>query len=163
MIPRSEETVGRLLRRRSATLATAESCTGGLLGGRITSVPGSSAWYLGGLIAYSNAVKVRHLGVGSGLLTTHGAVSEPVARQMARGVRRRFGSDYGIGITGVAGPTGGTADKPVGLVWIAVAGPGGCVAAARRFRGGREAVRRRAAQLALAMLKDALTAGSPGA
>ena len=157
-----EADVGRLLGRKSLTLATAESCTGGLLGAAVTSVPGSSSWYLGGIIAYANAVKMRHLGVRASVLRVHGAVSEPVARQMAGGVRSRLGSDFAIGITGVAGPAGGTGAKPVGLVWIALAGPGGCVAAERRFRGGREAVRRQAVRQALSMLRDALTGGAPG-
>lgn len=155
--------VGRLLRQRSLTLATAESCTGGLLGAAITSVPGSSSWYVGGIIAYANAVKRRHLGLPASVLRLHGAVSEPVARAMAEAARRRFCSGFGIGITGVAGPAGGTAAKPVGLVWIALSGPGGCVAASRRFQGGREAVRRQAVRLALSMLRDALTGGALGA
>ena len=120
-----EVRVGDLLRRRGLTLATAESCTGGLLGHRLTNVPGSSDYYLGGVISYSNAVKVAILGVDAETLAREGAVSEVVARQMARGVRRLLRADIGIGITGVAGPGGGSPEKPVGLVYIALSGPWG--------------------------------------
>lgn len=113
--------VGNLLRQHRLTLATAESCTGGLLGHRLTDVPGSSDYYLGGVIAYANSVKVALLGVDPAVLEREGAVSEAVARQMAAGVRRLLGADIGIGITGIAGPAGGTAEKPVGLTYIALA------------------------------------------
>lgn len=113
--------VGERLWRCGLTLATAESCTGGLLGHRLTNVSGSSDYFLGGVIAYSNAAKVALLGVDREVLEREGAVSEAVARQMAEGVRRLFHADVGVGITGLAGPTGGTAEKPVGLVYIAVA------------------------------------------
>ncbi|MGC8874048.1 MAG: CinA family protein [Chloroflexia bacterium] len=118
-----EERVGASLRARGCTLATAESCTGGLLGHRLTEVPGSSDYYLGGIIAYADAVKVALLGVSPEVLARDGAVSEAVACQMAQGVRQRLGAQIGVGITGIAGPTGGTPEKPVGLVFIAVAGP----------------------------------------
>lgn len=113
--------VGQLLTERGETLSTAESCTGGLIGHRITSVAGSSAYYKGGVISYSNEIKERVLGVDGELLERHGAVSEPVVRQMAEGVRRLMDTDYGVATSGVAGPGGGTAEKPVGMVWIAVA------------------------------------------
>lgn len=120
-----ETVVGRLLREHGATLATAESCTGGLLASRITDVPGSSSYFLGGVAAYSNASKRALLSVDAAVLEEEGAVSQVVAQQLARGARKRFGADYGIGITGVAGPGGGTPGKPVGTVWIAIAGEEG--------------------------------------
>jgi nicotinamide-nucleotide amidase len=140
------------LRTGGMTVATAESCTGGLVGARITSVPGSSAAYLGGIVAYDNRVKEAQLGVPAGILAAHGAVSEPVAAAMADGVRTRFGSDWALAVTGVAGPDGGTPEKPVGLVWIAVAGPEGTTARQLRLFGGRDEVRARAADAALTLL-----------
>ena len=119
-----EQRVGRLLRQHHATLATAESCTGGLIGSLLTDVSGSSDYYLGGVIAYSNGVKERTLGVQAEILTTVGAVSQEAAIQMARGVQHLLGADYAIAVTGIAGPTGATPGKPVGLVYIALVGPG---------------------------------------
>ena len=116
-----ERHVGVLLRARGQTIATAESCTGGLLGHLLTNVSGSSDYYLGGVVAYSNAAKVSLLGVDPAVLEREGAVSEPVARQMARGARRLLGAGLGIGITGIAGPSGATPGKPAGLVFIALA------------------------------------------
>jgi nicotinamide-nucleotide amidase len=141
------------LRRHHSTLATAESCTGGLLGARMTEVAGASDVYLGGIVSYSNEVKQRQLGVPEELLVRHGAVSEPVARAMADGVRQRFGSDWGIGITGIAGPGGGTEDKPVGLVHWAVASPKSVGAGHRVFPGGRAVVRTWSVHSALDMLR----------
>lgn len=141
------------------TLATAESCTGGLLGGELTAVPGSSEVYLGGVIAYSNASKERELAVDAGLLEREGAVSESVARAMAEGVRKRFATTWGIGVTGIAGPGGGTPDKPVGLVHWAVAGPGGTVARHRVFPGDRRHVRRCTVSMALDLLRRELENG----
>jgi nicotinamide-nucleotide amidase len=112
---------GRLLGERRCTLAVAESCTGGLMAEQITAVPGSSAWFLGGVVAYANSAKQSLLGVPEAMLIEHGAVSEPVARAMAEGVRERFGADIGISTTGISGPTGGTAEKPVGLVHVGIA------------------------------------------
>ena len=148
--------IGRRLGRLGRTLATAESCTGGLLGGRVTAVPGSSAWFVGGVIAYANAVKCRLLGVESRRLARFGAVSAETASAMADGVRRRLGADYGIGITGIAGPGGAVPGKPVGTVWLAVAGPDGVVARRFRFAGGRTAVRQAACRKALEMLDERL-------
>ncbi len=115
--------IGPLLRRRGQTIATAESCTGGLIGSLLTDVSGSSDYYLGGVIAYANEVKQQLLGVDAATLAAVGAVSEQVALAMARGVRHLLGADYGLSTTGIAGPTGGTPDKPVGLVYIALVGP----------------------------------------
>lgn len=120
-----ESVVGALLLARAETVATAESCTGGLLGSRITDVAGSSAWYLGGAICYTAAAKTDLAGVDLALIREHGEVSEPVALALAHGARSRFGATWGVGITGIAGPTGGTPEKPVGTVHIAVAGPHG--------------------------------------
>ena len=139
-------------------LAVAESCTGGMLGERLTSVPGSSDVFLGGVIAYHNDVKLAHLGVLKDDLERHGAVSEQVAIQMASGIRKKLGADVGVSVTGIAGPGGGTAEKPVGLVWIAVH----CSAPeARRFHlvGDRAEIRQRAAQAALEMVRRALSKG----
>jgi nicotinamide-nucleotide amidase len=148
-------------RAAAHTIAVAESCTGGLLGARLTGVAGSSDVVLGGVIAYANAVKVAQLGVDAGELATHGAVSEAVARAMADGVRSRFGAAIGVGITGVAGPGGGSADKPVGTVWIAVS-VGDVYRAARNvFVGDRAEIRFRATQFTLDMLRRVLRGEEP--
>jgi nicotinamide-nucleotide amidase len=153
----------RLARERSLRLAVAESCTGGLLGGRLTAVPGSSDVFLGGVIAYDNLVKTRHLGVRAAELAEHGAVSEVVASRMASEVKLRFGADIGVGITGVAGPGGGTPEKPVGTVWVAVDLGGEVRAVGRRLVGDRGEVRARAAQLALDLVRRGLSFGyGPG-
>ncbi len=140
---------------RNATVAVAESCTGGMLGMRLTAVPGSSRTVLGGTIAYANAVKTRELGVSAALIDEQGAVSEPVARAMATGVRLRFGSTIGLGITGIAGPDGGTPEKPVGTVWVAVDLDGDVHAVRAVLPGDRHEIRWRAAQLALDRLRKA--------
>lgn len=119
-----ESVVGRLLTETGHSVATAESCTGGLIAERLTDVPGSSAYFLGGIVAYSNAAKASLLGVPEAMLEEHGAVSEPVIRAMAEGVRTRFGSDFGVATSGISGPDGGTAEKPVGLVWLALSRAG---------------------------------------
>jgi len=116
-----ETQIVRLLVERKQTLALAESCTGGYIAHRITNVPGASAIFTGGLVTYSNAAKERFLGVRGETLEKHGAVSEPVAREMAEGARRACGTNYAIAVTGIAGPGGGTADKPVGTVFMALA------------------------------------------
>lgn len=151
-----QSVVADLIARRQ-TLACAESCTGGLLGGRITAISGSSAAFMGGVISYSNEAKANLLGVARELLARRGAVSAQVAEAMARGARERLGADYGVSITGVAGPDGGTRDKPVGLVYIGLATPGGKVyARENHFIGIRDDVRRRSTQMALQMVREAL-------
>jgi PncC family amidohydrolase len=115
-----EQEIGILMIAQSLTLATAESCTGGLVAHRITNVPGSSAYYLGGFVTYSNEAKRLHLGVADETLLAHGAVSEETALEMARGARQRMGADVALSVTGIAGPTGGTVEKPVGLVYVAL-------------------------------------------
>jgi nicotinamide-nucleotide amidase len=120
-----EATVVRWLAERKKTLALAESCTGGNVAHRLTNVPGASEVFLGGVVSYSNAAKEKFLGVRAESLAAHGAVSETVAREMAVGAREKFGSDFAIAITGIAGPGGGTPDKPVGTVFIALASPTG--------------------------------------
>jgi len=146
------------LRSAGFKLAVAESCTGGMLGERITNVPGSSDVFLGGVIAYDNEVKVEALGVRREDIERHGAVSEEVALQMAAGIRKKMGADVGVAVTGIAGPGGGTPDKPVGLVWISVQGSG---AKARRIHvgGDRAEIRQRAAQAALEMVRRTLSNG----
>lgn len=148
-----EAAVVELLTAHGLTLAVCESCTGGLLGSRITDVPGSSAAFLGGAITYTNEAKTDLAAVPAELIAAHGAVSPEVACAMADGVRRRFGADYGIGITGVAGPDGGTAEKPVGLVYIAVADSDRAAADRCLFFGQRRDVRVRATQAALVQLR----------
>jgi len=144
------------LRHRRQNLATAESCTGGLLSARITDVAGASEAFLGGAVTYTNDAKEDLVGVSHELLVEHGAVSEEVARAMASGVRDRFSADWGIGITGIAGPTGGTAEKPVGLVHWAVAGPGGVEARHRVFLGDRAIIREWSVNAALDLLRREL-------
>ncbi len=129
------------LMSQNATLATAESCTGGWIAKCCTDRPGSSAWFPGGIVAYSNDAKIRLLGVPSDTLERNGAVSQPVAEAMAQGARSAFGTAYGVGVTGVAGPDGGSDDKPVGTVWIAWAGPQGVWSRLHRFDGNRNEVR----------------------
>ena len=138
---------------RGLTIAVAESCTGGLLGARLTAISGSSSVVIGGVIAYSNGVKKGLLGVTTGSLERHGAVSEEVASEMATGVRRRLGVDIGVSITGVAGPGGGTPDKPVGLVWMAVDVRGDVRTHGSRFVGDRAEIRFRATQAALELVR----------
>jgi len=147
--------VGMELRRRGQSLATAESCTGGLIGGMITDVAGASDYYLGGVVSYANSVKRDLLAVGQDILAANGAVSEPVARAMAEGCRRRFGADWAVSATGIAGPSGGSNDmeKPVGLVYIGLCGPG-CEEVHRHvLPGDRSGIRTRAALTALNHLR----------
>lgn len=148
-----EQVVGELLRWRGYSLATAESCTGGLLAGRITEVAGSSEYFLEGVVTYSNEAKMRMLGVPSAMLEEHGAVSEPVACAMATGVRRLAGSTFGIGITGIAGPGGGSEEKPVGLVYIALADEDAVTARKFLFPGDRQFIRTLSVNAALDLLR----------
>ena len=151
-----EVVVGRLLTSRGYRLALAESCTGGLAASRMTDVPGSSAYVLAGWIVYSNEAKVD-LGVDATVIEQYGAVSEPVALAMAVQARRRAHADYGLGVTGIAGPSGGSADKPVGTVWFGLAGPDGLIRAfTARFTGERDRVKFQASQTALDMLRGEL-------
>jgi nicotinamide-nucleotide amidase len=148
--------VGRLLSENGQTLAVAESCTGGLVAERITGVPGSSRYFLGGVVAYANAAKVSLLGVPEDLLARCGAVSDPVVRAMAEGVRERFGADFGLATTGISGPDGGTPEKPVGLVHVALAHAGGTHADHFVFPLDRERHRLLTAQLALDWVRRAV-------
>jgi len=149
-----EHRIGRLLVASGLTLSVAESCTGGLISHRVTKAPGASAYFLGGVVAYSNEAKIRFLDVARLDIETYGAVSEQVARQMAAGVRRRFRSDAALGVTGIAGPAGGTAEKPVGLVFIACSVMDATWAARRQFGGARGEIMRQAAEAALCMLAE---------
>jgi nicotinamide-nucleotide amidase len=150
------QVVAALLRERALTVALAESCTGGLLAERLTRVPGSSAYLDRGFVTYSNRAKVELLGVDPALIEQHGAVSEACARAMAEGARRASGADVAVAITGIAGPDGGTAEKPVGLVFIALEGAAGSRVRRVQFPGDRERVRYQAAQAALEMVRRGL-------
>lgn len=151
-----ERSVGAMLRAKGQTLALAESCTGGYLSHLITSIPGSSAYFIGGVVSYANAVKMEELGIPSRMLELNGAVSRPVAEQMAMGVREALKSDWALATTGIAGPDGGTPEKPVGTVWIAVAGPNGVESKLGSFPGSRELVIERASRSALNLLRRCL-------
>jgi nicotinamide-nucleotide amidase len=155
-----ESVIGDLLRAAGATLTAAESCTGGLFSQRITAVAGSSDYFLGAAVTYSNGLKIQLVGVPAEMIAEHGAVSEPVARAMAEGVRRILRSDWGVGITGIAGPGGGSEEKPVGTVHLAVAGPRDGEVEHRHVRlpGDRNRVRRFATQILLEMLRRRLIA-----
>ncbi|MFO0773898.1 MAG: competence/damage-inducible protein A [Nitrospiraceae bacterium] len=153
-----EDVVGHLLRERRLTLATAESCTGGLIGHRLTQVPGASAYYNGGAVCYSNALKTSLLGVPEALFARHGAVSAEVASAMADGVRVRTGSQIAVSVTGIAGPGGGSSEKPVGTVYIGLAVEGQPTQTERyQFHGPRDTIKTRAAQTALNWLRLTLT------
>ena len=151
-----EQIVGYYLQMRNSTLAVAESCTGGLLADRITSISGSSRYFLGGAVVYSNELKTEFGDVPKSLLAKHGAVSREVAAAMAEGIRKRCKATFGIGITGVAGPTGGSEEKPVGLVYIALAGERETQVEERKFPGDRKRVRWFASQMALDMVRRKL-------
>ena len=162
-LPPLERQLYDLLTGRRLTLATAESCTGGLVGHLITTVSGSSAYYLGGVIAYSNELKQALLGVPASILETHGAVSRECAEAMARGIREQTGADIGISTTGIAGPTGATLTKPVGLVYVACATPHGVTCEEHRFSGDRLTNIRLAAEAALRLaLREAAALPEPG-
>ena len=147
------EVVGEKLARNKKTLAVAESCTGGVLAKLLTDIPGASRYFMYGWVAYSNQAKIRELGVPDDLIQKYGAVSEQVAEAMAQGARRKAGTDFAIATTGIAGPTGGSEQKPVGLVYIAVDSDGGCETAHYLFSHDRDFIRLRAAQTALNMLR----------
>jgi nicotinamide-nucleotide amidase len=149
--------IAAALLARKQTLATAESCTGGLVSAALTGLAGSSAWYLGGIVAYSNSLKTRLLGVPPDLLAAHGAVSPETATAMAAGARQKTGADFAIAVTGIAGPGGGTAEKPVGLVYMAIAGPAGIHAFEHRFAGPRAEIRAAATEAALRHVLAAAT------
>jgi PncC family amidohydrolase len=151
-----EAIVGQLLTQHKLTLAVAESCTGGLIGHRITNVPGSSAYFLGGVMAYAYDAKERLLEVQHNTLYEHGAVSEQTAREMARGVRRALGADIGLAVTGIAGPSGGLPGKPVGLTWIALSARDAERAVSHIWDGGRIANKEKSAEAALALLQEYL-------
>jgi nicotinamide-nucleotide amidase len=144
-----EAVTGRILAERKATLAVAESCTGGMIGAILTATPGSSAYFKGGVVAYWNDAKAALLDVPEAILAEHGAVSEPTARAMAEGVRRRFDTTLGIATTGISGPTGGSKDKPVGLVYVALATAAGSEVRELRLAFDRERNRRLTAQIAI--------------
>ena len=151
-----ENIVGELLRRRGLRLAVAESCTGGLVSHLITNVPGSSTYYMGGVTAYAYEAKVRLLGVSWRTLEKYGAVSEETVIEMASGVRKALAADIGISISGIAGPGGGTPEKPVGLTWVGLSTEGGEEAYRYVWEGNRLAVKEKSARQALHLLKDYL-------
>jgi PncC family amidohydrolase len=151
-IDQLEIEVGELLRQQGLRLAVAESCTGGLVGHRVTNVPGSSDYFLGGIISYANEAKELLLGVRHKTLEKYGAVSEETVREMARGARQALQAEIGLSISGIAGPGGGTAEKPVGLVWIGLSAPGGEQAWRFLFSGNRSEIKTQAAQTALQLV-----------
>jgi len=159
--PTLDELVAQGFADGGLTVATAESCTGGLLAARLTERAGSSAWVLGGVTAYANSAKEQLLDVPAEMLEQHGAVSPEVAVALADGARARFGADIGVGITGVAGPGGGTPEKPVGTVHVCVAGPGGRAARHLRLPGTRRVVRERSVTMAMHLLRVMLVGGPP--
>jgi PncC family amidohydrolase len=148
-----EVIIGRLLKQRGMKLAVAESCTGGLIGHRITAVPGASAYYQGSITAYANEAKELILHVRHDTLSQHGAVSEQVAREMARGARQALRADVGLSVTGIAGPDGGSPDKPVGLVHVALAAPDGEWAERYVWSGDRRENKEYSAEVALRLLR----------
>jgi nicotinamide-nucleotide amidase len=157
-----EEMVLELCRERGLKLATAESCTGGLVAARLTAIPGSSDVFVGAVVAYANEVKARELGVSDEILERNGAVSPEAAAAMAAGARERLGADVAVSVTGIAGPGGGSAEKPVGLVDLHAEGPDGVLARELDFPGDREMIRARAATAALHLLRTLLTRSRDG-
>jgi nicotinamide-nucleotide amidase len=151
-----EQIIGYYLQMRNATLAVAESCTGGLVGARITSIAGSSRYFLGGAVVYSDELKTKFADVPASVIAKHGAVSSEVAAAMAEGIREKTGATLGLSITGIAGPGGGTAEKPVGLVFLAVTGESGTEVVERRFPGDRLRVQMLAAQMGLDLVRRRL-------
>jgi PncC family amidohydrolase len=151
-----EKQVGKKLREKGLSLAVAESCTGGLVGHRLTNIPGSSTYYMGSITAYAYNAKVRLLKVKWETLEAHGAVSDATVSEMALGVRRVLGADIGISVSGIAGPTGGTPKKPVGLVYFGLSSPQGMWTAHKVFKGSRIEVKEQAADFALGYVRDYL-------
>jgi nicotinamide-nucleotide amidase len=151
-----EQVIGGLLMAKQQTLALAESCTGGYISHRVTRVAGSSAYYYGGAVTYSNEAKIRFLGVHPETLEKHGAVSRETALEMSAGIKQRTGADVGMSVTGVAGPAGGSAEKPVGTVWVSIAQTGRHKAKLFRFTGEREHVILGTSQVALNWLRTSL-------
>jgi len=149
---RPEQKVFNKFTQKAETLSIAESCTGGLLGDRLTNIPGASAFFLLGIIAYDYAAKTKLLGIPTALLKKHGAVSSPVAKLMAQNVRKMLKTDHGVGITGIAGPGGATKNKPVGLVYIALSSKQRTIVKKCLFKGPRLAIKKAASQTALKML-----------
>jgi len=156
MVKQPEMKIGTLIKDRGLSLATAESCTGGLVADRITNVAGSSDYFLGGVVAYSNEVKMSLLGIPARLLEEHGAVSEPVVRAMAEGVRKIMGADMAVSISGIAGPGGGSKDKPVGTTWIGLSAPEGSWSRHFCWDGGRVENKISSAEAALKFVLDYL-------
>lgn len=157
MIQQTLQSIARDLDQRKATLASAESCTGGGIGEALTSLAGSSSWYLGGVISYSNQLKVNLLGVSAETLSQYGAVSEQVAREMVEGVARLTQADYAVSTTGIAGPDGGTADKPVGTVCFGYVALGEISTETKLFTGNREQIRAQTVSHALIRIAERLS------
>lgn len=155
-----EETLSNLLIKKSLTISVAESCTGGLIGHIITSTPGSSSYFMGGVISYSNRAKCDMLDVSEDTINKYGAVSAQAAKEMAGGVRKRFKSDLGLSVTGIAGPDGGSPEKPVGTVYIGLADKNSLFSEKYLFQGNREEIKRRTAETALENVKRYLN-GNP--
>jgi PncC family amidohydrolase len=151
-----EITIGDILRQHNLKLATAESCTGGLIGHRITNIPGSSDYFVGGIVAYANEVKLAQLGVSPELLANHGAVSREIVLEMAAGARRNLRTDLAISVSGIAGPGGGTDGKPVGTVWVGLSTPEGAWARHFFFSGSRQQIKSASADAALKMVLEYL-------
>jgi len=156
-----EEKLGLLLREKGMKIAVAESCTGGLIGGRITDVAGSSDYFEAGLVTYSNRAKERFLSVPHEVIAAKGSVSPEVAEAMARGVRVATGADMGVAVTGIAGPGGGSPEKPVGLVYIGLAAPDATVTRKHQFQGDRAAVRQQTIEEALKLALEVLEGRTP--
>jgi len=144
--------IAKMLNKKNQTLGVCESCTGGMLGSIITAIPGSSKYFLGGIIAYSNKVKQKIVGIKEETVKQYGAVSAETAYEMVKGIIRKFKSDFGMAITGIAGPSGGTKKKPVGLVFIALADKKRTIVLRYLFKGSREAIRKKACRKALLLL-----------
>jgi len=152
-----EKAIGDRLRKKGWTLSIAESCTGGLINDRITDIPGSSDYFMGGMVTYSNESKARHLGVPLDDIKRFGAVSPQVAKKMAQGVQKAFGTTFGLSTTGVAGPTGGTKEKPVGLVYIGLVDGEKASVRKENLKGSRREIKKKAAERSLRFLYDYLS------